>query len=452
MQKIHTKALKHLSLAIENDPGHIPSIALMCQTLLKEQRFREVNKALDQVSVDKKDDTEIIYIRIKLFYLTNDTSKAVNELENILFKKKLDIKFYELGLLIYKKNENFTGQQKMLEKIVDLDPSNGIAHLEFGKLINDPADFEKKKLLLEISLDLLPKNPEPAWELAKYYKDILFHDSQVLNNSEYYHNSKKYYKIGLKNDENNYQYILDLGKLEFKNYKYDNAQFEFKKLLSTVLKKDAFYFLGLIDKSKDKLKSAEDHFTKAFGSKRYKSRAMLEFCKIKIDQDDYKSANQYINKILEYLEIDENENLKISKSLSRKNDFYAARKFLKKAHTFKKMRGQAMVMKYMVLYKLEKESQSDLLHKSISVYNQNALAYYELGKIEKKLKKYENAKLYFENACNYDWDHIDSHYQLSNMEILLKNFESALYHIEIVYNINPKFKDTRKIFSKLKNS
>ena len=131
MQKIHTKALKHLSLAIENDPGHIPSIALMCKTLLKEQRFREVNKALDQVSVDKKDDTEIIYIRIKLFYLTNDTSKAVNELENILFKKKLDIKFYELGLLIYKKNENFTGQQKMLEKIVDLDPSNVIAHLEF---------------------------------------------------------------------------------------------------------------------------------------------------------------------------------------------------------------------------------------------------------------------------------------------------------------------------------
>ena len=208
----------------------------------------------------------------------------------------------------------------------------------------------------------------------------------------------------------------------------------------------------MIDKSKDKLKSAEDHFTKAFGSTRYKSRAMLEFCKIKIDQDDYKSANQYINKILEYLEIDENENLKISKSLSRKNDFYAARKFLKKAHTFKRMRGQAMVIKYMVLYKLEKESQSDLLHKSISVYNQNALAYYELGKIEKKLKKYENAKLYFENACNYDWDHIDSHYQLSNMEILLKNFESALFHIKIVYNINPKFKDTKKIFSKLKNS
>ena len=451
MQKLRTEALKHLSLAIENDPRHIPSIALMCQTLLKEQRFREVNKVLDQVSVDKKNDVEIIYIRTKLFYLTNDTSKAVIELENILFKKTLDIKFYELGLLIYKKNENFTSQQKMLEKIVELDPLNGIAHLEFGKLINDPAEFKKKKLLLEISLDLLPENSEPAWELAKYYKNILFHDSQVLNNSEYYHNSKKYYKIALKNDENNYQYILDLGKLEFKNNKYDNAQFEFKKLLSTVFKQEASYFLALIDKSKDKLKSAEDHFSKAFGSRRYKSRAMLEFCKLKIDQDDYKSANQYIQKTLEYLEIDEHENFKISKSLSHKNDFYAARKFLKKAHTFKKMRGHAIVIQYKIFYKLEKKRQSDLLHKSISVYNQNALAYYELGRIEKNSKKYENAKLYFENACNYDWDHIDSHYQLSNIEIILKNFKSALYHIEIVYNICPEFKDAKKILSKLKN-
>ena len=60
----------------------------------------------------------------------------------------------------FTKNNDILAQQQILESIIDIEPTNGNAHLNLGKLINDPLEFEKKKLILEIAFDLLPSDSD----------------------------------------------------------------------------------------------------------------------------------------------------------------------------------------------------------------------------------------------------------------------------------------------------
>ena len=76
-------------------------------------------------------------------YLTDHVDESISILEKVLSYKNKDIKFYDLALKVHKNND-ISAQQQILESIIDIEPTNGNAHLNLGKLINDPLDFEKR--------------------------------------------------------------------------------------------------------------------------------------------------------------------------------------------------------------------------------------------------------------------------------------------------------------------
>ena len=52
------------------------------------------------------------------------------------------------------------------EKLIDLDALDGEAHFKLSRLVTDAHDFSRRKLLLEIAIELLPKNILPMMDLA----------------------------------------------------------------------------------------------------------------------------------------------------------------------------------------------------------------------------------------------------------------------------------------------
>ena len=451
MQGIKTVALKHLATALENDANHIPSIVLLCQILFDDKKYDQIQKTIDKVSVLLREHDEILFIKAKLLYLTDHVDESISILEKVLSYKNKDIKFYDLALKVHKKNNDILAQQQILESIIDIEPTNGNAHLNLGKLINDPLDFEKKKLILEIAFDLLPSDSRPSWELAKIY--INFDDSssnKALKKSQYFEKALKYLQTALKIKPTESKYIFALSKLYFEHNKPDLAEKNFRKLISSDFKEESFFFLGLLNNYKGNIKDAETNFTKAFGSLQYKSQSMFEFCKLKISQKEFKIVESYLEELINSLRNDEVKNYTISKSLSEKNEFYMARKILKRGQHFKRLRSEALVLKYITLSALSSHNDINLLHKSIEIHGQNHKAYFELGLIEKKIGNLVKAKDYFEKACNLNWGYIESHYHLSKVEIDMGNIENAKFHIEVVCKMNESFKDSKRILKKLR--
>ena len=242
MQGIKTVALKHLATALENDANHIPSIVLLCQILFDEKKYDQIQKIIDKVSFLLREHDEILFIKAKLLYLTDHVDESISILEKVLSYKNKDIKFYDLALKVHKKNNDILAQQQILESIIDIEPTNGNAHLNLGKLINDPLDFEKKKLILEIAFDLLPSDSRPSWELAKLY--INSDDSssnKALKKSQYFEKALKYLQTALKIKPTESKYIFALSKLYFEHNKPDLAEKNFRKLFSSDLKEESFF-------------------------------------------------------------------------------------------------------------------------------------------------------------------------------------------------------------------
>ena len=127
-----------------------------------------------------------------------------------------------------------------------------------------------------------------------------------------------------------------------------------------------------------------------------------------------------------------------------------ARKILKRGQHFKRLRSEALVLKYITLSALSSHNDINLLLKSIEIHDQNPKAYFELGLIEKKIGNLVKAKDYFEKACNLNWDYIESHYHLSKVEIDMGNIENAKFHIEVVCNMNESFKDSKEFLKNLR--
>ncbi|AKL97582.1 tetratricopeptide repeat protein [Endomicrobium proavitum] len=87
--------------------------------------------------------------------------------------------------------------------------------------------------------------------------------------------------MGSKNIENETAY-LELGKFYFMNDKQDEAVLEFKKVLELNPENaEAYYNLGLINESANKITEAKNFYAKA-----------LQF------RADYKSARERLNKLI----------------------------------------------------------------------------------------------------------------------------------------------------------
>ena len=68
-----------------------------------------------------------------------------------------------------RKGSSKTRLSNLLERLIDLEPLDGKAHYELGKLLHHPDDFDRVKLLFEISVDLLPDGHVPCSRLHNIF-------------------------------------------------------------------------------------------------------------------------------------------------------------------------------------------------------------------------------------------------------------------------------------------
>ena len=169
MQNIIQKAKKHLNVALEHNPQHIPSVLLLSDILLEEQKYDQVQTLIDRIKHGVTGMAEINYLQSKLFFIKQNYAEAFKFINKAISKNPSHIESYRLGADICSKANDQFHEIRYLEKIIDLEPLNGGAHVRLSKLITDPTDCERKKLLLEISVDLLPHSTEPIWELAQLH-------------------------------------------------------------------------------------------------------------------------------------------------------------------------------------------------------------------------------------------------------------------------------------------
>ena len=100
--------------------------------------------------------------------LQNDYEKAAESIDLAIKLEPDQSKLYRLASEIAKARQKKLDYQIFLERLIDLEPLDGKAHYELGKLLHHPDDFDRVKLLFEISVDLLPDDPRPMFALAQH--------------------------------------------------------------------------------------------------------------------------------------------------------------------------------------------------------------------------------------------------------------------------------------------
>ena len=454
MQSIIQKAKKHLNVALEHNPQHIPSVLLLSDILLEEQKYDQVQTLIDRIKDDVGGMAEINYLQSKLFFIKRNYAEAFEFINKAISKNPNHIESYKLGADICSKANDQFIEIRYLEKLIDLEPLNGNAHLRFAKLITDSTDFDRKKLLLEISADLLPHSTEPIWELAKLHLSLPGNPKNKDGKKDQnFLIAENYMQHAISLDSKNRSFKYQLAETYFLNNFLDDAEKLFLTLFKiNFRKKDSSYFLGLIKIRKQENHEAKKFFLTALGGEQYTPEVLLEVAKIKANEKKFKEALKTIERAILTLKEKENLKAKLSKSLSVENKFHDARIKLEETHKLKKLRSDALVQKFLILKSIDKTQKKALLLDAIKVFSGNYHAYFHLGKIELIEKNLDKSKDFFLKARNAHWSEPEIHYYLALIEIDLGNSKEAILHLNDTLELNCTHAQAIKQLKKLMRS
>jgi tetratricopeptide (TPR) repeat protein len=454
LQNIIQKAKKHLNVALEHNPQHIPSVLLLSDILFEEQKYDQVQTLIDRIKHGVTGMAEINYLQSKLFFIKQNYAEAFKFINKAISKNPSHIESYRLGADICSKANDQFHEIRYLEKIIDLEPLNGGAHVRLSKLITDPTDCERKKLLLEISVDLLPHSTEPIWELAQLHLGLTQSSKNKKGREDQnFLIAEKYMQHAISLDPKNRTFEYQLAQSYFFNDFFEDAEQLFLKLFKiNFRKKDCSYFLGLIKVRKQENQVAKNFFLSALGSQQYNPEVLLEVAKIKAEEKHYKEAIKTVEQAIVTLEEKEHAKGKLSKSLSLENKFYDARKKLGETHKLRKLRSDALVLKFLILKSINKTHEKGLLLDAVKVYSANYHAYFHLGEIELIKGNLENSKHFFLKARNVHWSESEIHYNLALIEIDLRNIRDATLHLHDTLEINDRHRKAKNLLKKLGES
>ena len=163
------KAIRHLKISIENNPHHLPSIMSLCDILSDDGKHETCEKILNDIIAQNHKSHELFYCLAKVLFKQKKYKRALAYVdEGIALNSKFS-KLYKLGSEILHRNKNHEQAIPYLENLIELDPLDGNAYFELANLVSPIIDFDKKKLLLEIAIELMPVFEPAANELAHLY-------------------------------------------------------------------------------------------------------------------------------------------------------------------------------------------------------------------------------------------------------------------------------------------
>ncbi len=451
MQNFKQKAINHLKIAIENDRKHLPSTIALCEILSDNGDFEQVESILTE-AIRKTTESAELYFKFSEICLRQEKyDNALKAIEQAIKLNPKNADFYRLGCDIYFANKQENLSVPYLEKLIDLDGLDGEAHFKLSKLITDAHDFKRRKLLLEISIELLPNNILPMLDLAlllektanenqcekddvnKYINEAenLFLNISAINPKH----GKAWYHLGILNFNKN--------KIkEAKNFFLKSLEFEDSKGMSA-------YKLGTINLLKKNWSAAENFFNISLEYNTERSNSLFEIATIQFHKTNYKTAIKLLEEAVEEIIKEEKDYYCKSEQYLKLSIFDTARKYLKKGIKAKKNHSKILVKLYQIkkLLPLE-QNEEQQLKKAIDLDPENSESYFELGILHLKQKNWEEAQRCFLLACNHDWSHVEAHFNLGSILIKNKDYDAARMHLKIVLDLNKSHKMADKLLKK----
>ena len=168
MDGLTAEALRHLEKALAYEPNHVPSLIALSNAYLEQGEFSKVRGLLEEALASRQDQGEVFFLMARLLALQDDHEKAAQSIDQAIKLEPDQTKYYRLACEIAKARQRTLEHQVFLERLIDLEPLDGEAHYELGKLLHHPDDFDRVKLLFEISMDLLPDDTRPMFALAQH--------------------------------------------------------------------------------------------------------------------------------------------------------------------------------------------------------------------------------------------------------------------------------------------
>lgn len=451
MDILKKRAIKHLRIAIKNDRNHLPSTIALCDILSENGEYEQVEAILVE-AIRKPSESSELYFRLSEISLRQGRHKdALKALENAIILAPHKSKFYKLGSDICHSNKQAHHSIPYLEKLIDLDALDGEAHFKLSRLITDAHDFPRRKLLLEISIDLLPNNISPMMDLALLLVKVANEPQCKKEDTDTYNKEaeklfwnitkispqlgKPWYQIGILNFNKNK--INEAEKFLYKSLEFDDS------------KGISAYKLGIINIINKKCDTAQNFFNISLKHNTKKSNSLFELANFQFNKNKYEEANLHLEKALKEIIKEEKGYYSKSEKFLELSNFDSARKYLKKGINAKNFHSKILVKLYQTKRLLSlKQNGNKLLKKAIELNSGNSEPYLELGMLFIEEKNWEEAQTNLVLACNNDWSNSESHYNLAKVLIKNKEISTAIMHLKIVLDLNKSHKMAGKLLKK----
>jgi Tfp pilus assembly protein PilF len=433
------EALRHLEKALTHDPNHAPALIALSNAYLDQGSFPEVEKLLKKALSLRQDKSEVFYLMARLLALQDDHAGAAEAIDEAIKLEGNQSKYYKLASEIARVRQKSFEHQFFLESLIDLEPLDGKAHYELGKLLNHPDEFDRIKLLFEISIDLLPGDSQPLYSLAQhlYAGEKSLPDGTVSIQSEPEY-AKKLLRELLSISPSESKAKILLAEIELKG----DAENVATRLLEEALKDEktkgeASYKLGLIWEKKGNKDKSTRYYKSAMKHVEWQALGEFRLAVVIQGKGHVKDAEIHFKKCLSSFKKKEGYLMKSKDLHLEKSDFHTSRKELESLQLIRKCLGEANL----AIYKCNYESRND---ESISRYLDEALlhyphypeANYEKGLYYLESGEEENAKVRFEKCAESDWSHWPSHMELAKIAKIGNECQKAEMHLKIVLDLD----------------
>lgn len=261
-------ALDHLKRAIQLNQTHTQSIARLCSHYISNKRLIDAKELVEESLTLDPRNQDLVYLQAILLYENSEYEKALQKIQSFLSTTHENLNFLNLARKLYYKLNDLTNLRYTVEKLIEIDPNNWAHFFCLADILQEPEDYDRAILLLEIAYDLSNGNKEVLLEIVRRTGLKSFYDEEgVLHRNPDLPKLEKYLllieKISL-SDEHRYS----IGETLIECGLYNACQHQLRKIKANtasdfyLLKGLSDYHLGDLQEAKFNLSKVKSKNTK----------------------------------------------------------------------------------------------------------------------------------------------------------------------------------------------
>lgn len=444
-------ALLHLNKALDIDPNHIPSISLISEIYLTKGMYTELENLVNDTLVNNFDNPELYYILARKNLICSKLDKSLEYIEKAIAGSKIEIRFYKLAIEVHEKNNSSHQSVPYLEKMIELCPNDGTLYYKLSRLIKGDHTTEKKLLLLETTLDLIPKHYPAMHDMALLYLNYLLpREKDKLIKQQHIKKAKDYLISLLSSELFKPKSFLMLGKLEILfGTKQKAIEFLENATLFNETKGQASFELGEISLSLGSNEEALRYFRTSIKLGTEKGKSLFKLGTIFLELGKREKSIEFFKMCESSIQIEVDKLIKESEVHANILDFESAKLCIRYSLELKKILSNAMLNIYQLTNRAVSDDSIKILHDILSVSYTNPDVHYQIGILYLKNGNLDKAKEYFTSACEINWEHILSHLELGKIAIKEANYTSSKMHLQIVLDLQPNHRESTSLLKQL---